>query len=60
VETERRKSPGDGEPAVETTRPVLVILPLALQAELDAAIDEADNEAGESAEAFFERLKRFD
>ena len=36
------------------------MLPLALQAELDAAIDEADNDAGEPAEAFFKRLKRFD
>jgi len=60
VETERRKRPGNGEPAVETTRPELVMLPLALQAELDAAIDEADNDAGEPAEAFFKRLKRFD
>jgi hypothetical protein len=35
-----------------------VTLPPALQAELEAAIDEADHETGEPAEHFFARLKR--
>ena len=35
-----------------------VTLPPALQAELEAAIDEADRETGEPAELFFARLNR--
>ena len=35
-----------------------VTLPPALQAELEAVIDEADHETGEPAEHFFARLKR--
>lgn len=36
-----------------------VTLPPALQAELEAAVDEADRETGEPAELLFARLKRF-
>jgi hypothetical protein len=37
---------------------VVITLPPELQAELEAAIDEADSEVAEPADVFFARLRR--